>query len=152
MARPAKSVKVKTGAIASEDAAAREQKENSIRGKAASPDPPEYLTDSQKEIFEFICEQLKESEILGKLDVYVVESTAVAIDKIHAINSMVDDDMSLLSNTALQNTRAKYQSDFWRGCNELCLSPQARAKIGGMAAQAAKKEKDPLLEALSDDD
>ena len=48
--------------------------------------------------------------------------------------------------------RQKYQSDLWRGCNELCLSPQARAKIGSLAAQKQKKEKDPLLAALSDDD
>ena len=55
-------------------------------------------------------------------------------------------------HTSLQNARAKYQSDLWRGCNELCLSPQARAKIGSLAAQKQKEKKDPLLAALSDDD
>ena len=55
-------------------------------------------------------------------------------------------------HTGLQNARAKYQSDLWRGCNELCLSPQARAKIGSLAAQKQKKETDPLLSVLSADD
>lgn len=151
MGRPAKSVSVKSGAIAAEDAENRKKTEEAIRGEAIPPDPPEYLTDDQREIFLFICEQLKESGILGKLDVYVLESTAVAIDRIHTINALVDNEPDLLANTALQNSRAKYQSDLWRGCNELCLSPQARAKLGGLAAQQAKKEKDPLLEALNDD-
>ena len=65
---------------------------------------------------------------------------------------MIDADHELIANATVQNSRAKYQSDLWRGCNELCLSPQARAKLGGMAAQKQKESKDPLLAALSDDD
>lgn len=152
MARPAKSVKVKTGAIAAEDQELRQKAEDEIRGEAVAPEVPSHLTENQREIFRFICQQLEASKILGKLDVYVLEATAVSIDRLHTINSMIDADPDLLTNTALQNSRAKYQSDLWRGCNELCLSPQARAKLGGLAAQKAKKEKDPLLEALSDDD
>ena len=95
---------------------------------------------------------LAESEILGRLDVFVLESTAVAIDRLRAINNMIDANPQLIINTALQNSRAKYQSDLWRGCNELCLSPQARAKIGNLAAQKQKEKKDPLMAALSEDD
>ena len=91
-------------------------------------------------------------EILGKLDVFVLESTAVAVDRLRIINGMIDENPDLLLSTALQNNRAKYQSDLWRGCSELCLSPQARAKLGGLAAQKAKESKDPLLEALRPDD
>ena len=117
-----------------------------------SPEPPEGLTVEQREIFQFIVDGLTAGEILGRLDVFVLESTAVAIDRLRSINRMIDEDPRLLLSTALQNSRAKYQSDLWRGCNELCLSPQARAKLGGLAAQKAREKKDPLLEALQDDD
>lgn len=152
MGRPAKSVKVKTGAIASDDAGIRESVEDKLRGEAAQPEPPEGLTDSQRKIFEFIVAGLASGDILGKLDVFVLESTAIAIDRLRYINTMIDEKPELVISTALQNSRAKYQSDLWRGCNELCLSPQARAKLGNLAAQKAKEQKDPLMEALKDDD
>ena len=152
MARPAKSVKVKTGVIASDEAAARVAVEDKVRGEAVSSEPPEGLTVEQREIFQFLVDGLTAGEILGRLDVFVLESTAVAIDRLRSINRMIDEDPRLLLSTALQNSRAKYQSDLWRGCNELCLSPQARAKLGGLAARKAGEKKDPLLEALRDDD
>lgn len=152
MARPAKSARVKSGAIAKEDEAIRTVVEDKLRGEAVPPEPPEGLTEPQRDIFRFIVENLAASDILGRLDVFVLESTAIAIDRLRTINAMVDAEPGLMLSTPLQNSRAKYQSDLWRGCNELCLSPQARAKIGGMAAQKVKEKKDPLLEALKDDD
>lgn len=152
MGRPAKSVKVKTGAIASDDASVRNGVEDKLRGEAVRPEPPAGLTDKQREIFQFIVDGLETGEILGKLDVFVLESTAIAIDRLRYINSMIDETPELVVSTALQNSRAKYQNDLWRGCNELCLSPQARAKLGNLAAQKVKEQKDPLMEALKDDD
>jgi len=151
MGRPAKSVKVKSGAIASDDAEIREKVEDQLKGQGA-PEPPPGLTDAQRDIFGFIVGGLTESDILGSLDVFVLESTAIAIDRLRAINKLIDSDQDLIFSTALQSSRAKYQADLWRGCSELCLSPQARAKIGGLVAQSAKEKKDPLMEALKDDD
>ena len=139
--RPAKSVKVKTGAIASNDAAVRTSVEDKLRGEAVKPEPPAGLTAGQAA-----------GEILGRMDVFALESTAVAVDRLRTINGMIDEDPDLLLNSALQSSRAKYQSDLWRGCSELCLSPQARAKLGGLAAQKAKESRDPLMEALAADD
>ena len=152
MARPSKSVRVKTGAIAGDDAAIRQEVEDTLRGENTPPEPPDGLTAVQREIFQFIVNGLVASDILGQLDVFVLESTAIAIDRLRYINGMIDTEPALVANAALQNSRAKYQSDLWRGCNELCLSPQARAKIGSLAAQKQKEKKDPLLAALSDDD
>lgn len=152
MARPSKSVRVKTGAIAGDDAAIRQDVEDKLRGENIPPEPPDNLTDDQREIFQFIVDGLVESDILGRLDVFVLESTAVAIDRLRYINGMIDAEPALVAHTGLQGARSKYQSDLWRGCNELCLSPQARAKIGSLAAQKAKEKKDPLLAVLSDDD
>lgn len=152
MARPSKSVRVKTGAIASDEANLRQNVEDKLRGENTPPEPPPGLTDGQREIFRFIVDGLVASDILGRMDVFVLESTAIAIDRLRFINSMIDAEPAMVAHTGLQNARAKYQSDLWRGCNELCLSPQARAKIGSLAAQKQKKDKDPLLAALDDDD
>lgn len=152
MARPAKSVKVKTGDIAAGEEALRIETEEKLRGKTVELLPPEHLADDQQEIFRYIVEQLRDSDILGRLDVYVLESTAIAIARIRQINRMINDGPALLSDSSLQSTRAKYQTDMWRGANELCLSPQARAKIGSLAAQAAKAKEDPLLKVLENDD
>lgn len=152
MARPAKSVKVKSGAIASDDEALRNSVEEKLRGSPADLAPPEHLSDDQKEIFRFIVNELRESEILGSLDIYVLESTAVAISRVRQINAMINDDGRLLMEASLQSTRAKYQADMWRGCSELCLSPQARAKIGSLVAQSVKQKEDPLLKAVNEDD
>lgn len=119
MARPAKSVKVKSRASAGDDAAIRQTVENKLRGENTTPDPPPGLTEQQREIFGFIVDGLVESEILGKMDVFVLESTAIAVDRLRAINNMIDTNPQLIINTALQNSRAKYQSDLWRGCHVL---------------------------------
>ena len=75
MARPSKSVRVKTGAIASDVEAVRQDMEDKLRGENAAPEPPEGLTDGQREIFQFIVDGLVASDILGRLDVFVLEST-----------------------------------------------------------------------------
>lgn len=150
--RPAKAVVVNSKNFTQDEKNARSEMESKVRGVAVKPEPPEHMADDQREIFQFIVDGLVESEILGKLDVFVLESTAVAVARLRKINQMVDRDDSLLSDTALQGSRSKYQSDLWRGCNELCLSPQARAKLGSIAAQAKRGEKDPLEAALEDDD
>ena len=152
MARPAKSVKVKTGAISSEEESLRNNIEEKLRGLPAELTPPDHLSDDQKDVFGFIVSELRESEILSNLDVYVLECTAIAISRIRQINTMINDDPNLLSDGTLQSTRAKYQTDMWRGASELCLSPQARAKIGSLAAQSIKQKEDPLLKAVNEDD
>lgn len=51
MARPSKSVRVKTGAIASDVEAVRQDVEDKLRGENVPPEPPADLTDGQREIF-----------------------------------------------------------------------------------------------------
>ena len=97
-------------------------------------------------------DQLDECGILGSLDVYILTSCAIAIDRLENIERRVNEDESLMSDSALMATKDKYTKDLYRCCNELCLSPQARAKIGSLAAQAAKQREDPLLKALREDD
>lgn len=150
--RPAKSAAVSSGKIGKSEKERRKEAEERVRGAPVKPKPPDGLSEDQRLVFQFIVDELVDSGILGKLDVFVLESTAIAVARLRKINGLIDRDDTLLSDTAIQGSRAKYQSDLWRGCNELCLSPQARAKIGNLAAQAAREKKDPLREALEDDD
>lgn len=93
----------------------RRDVEDKLRGENVPPEPPADLTDGQREIFQFIVNGLVASDILGQLDVFVLESTAIAIDRLRYINGLIDADPGLVMHTSLQNARAKYQSDLWRG-------------------------------------
>ena len=152
MARPAKSTRVKTGIITKEEEAVRTAIEDHLRGNISKLEPPGHLSDDQREIFVFIVEKLAESEILSALDEYVLCSTAIAISRLRQIEKMVNDVPEYLFDTSLMGTRSRYQSDMWKGCGELCLSPQARAKIGSLAAQAVKQKEDPLLKVIGEED
>ena len=43
-------------------------------------------------------------------------------------------------------------SEFFRICNELCLSPQARAKLANINANAEAEKVDPLLSIIRGND
>lgn len=149
MARPAKAIGTATGARTKEDIAFREAMETKLKGDFAGiPKPPKYLSKNQKKIFRFITEGLASADIVSKMDEFVVTNTAIAVDRLQEIESMINEDISLLLDTKLTQTRAKYESCMWKGCQELCLSPQARAKIGSLAASQRKESADPLIQIL----
>ena len=150
MARPAKSAATNARKIGKAEKSARKAAENCIKG-ATLPEPPEDLTARQAEIFQFIVEGLKDSQILGKLDTYVLRNTAVAIERLENLDALLQQPENV-GNSKLMAARKVYSSDLFRGCNELCLSPQARAKIAIAQVNALTdaKKKNPLLEALDD--
>ncbi len=152
MARPAKAVNVQVKNLTNAERDTREFVENSLKGNGGLPTPPEYLTDEQRAVFQNIVDLLNDSDILGALDVYILTTCAIAIDRLAYIEREVNGNVALLCDSSLMATKDKYTKDLYRCCNELCLSPQARAKIGSLAVQAAKQREDPLLKALMNDD
>ena len=151
MARPAKAIATASGARTKEEIAFREGLETRIKGPGGKPKPPAYLNAKQKKIFRFIVDGLVAADIVSNMDEFVIANTAVAVDRLREIETMVNSDMTLLFDNKLMGTRSKYESTLWRGCNELCLSPQARAKIGSLAMAKRKDEQDPLLTILGGD-
>lgn len=149
MARPAKSVNTKTGVITAAESEKRKAAEERLRGKDAVLKPSSYLTTKQKKIFKRIVELLKDSRILGELDTYILEQTAITIDRLQQIEQMVNGDAALLFDSKLMASKDKYTKDFFRCCNELCLSPQSRAKL---AIQTAKEEEPKTIMDLLEDD
>ena len=148
MARPSKAMSASTGKISKDEERLRRLSEARLKCGDDKLTPPDYLTDSQREIFAYIQTELKSAEILGNLDLFVLTNAAIAIDRMISIEKQIEDDPTLLLETKVMSARDKYSKDFFRCCNELCLSPQARAKLSIQNVKALKEEEDPLMEIL----
>lgn len=146
MARPAKSTAVSTGKVGKAEKDKREREEKALQGSGDSPVAPKYLSRKQKSIFNAIEEELSASGILCALDSYILAACAVSIDRTQTIEAMINENPGLLENSSFMASKEKYARDFYRCCNELCLSPQARAKLAGIKVKT--EEKDPVREAL----
>ena len=152
MARPAKPLSEQSGAITKEETIARDKAEKKLKGNNTRLKPGSYLTNSQKKIFKYIVNELKAADVLGNLDVYVLELAAISIDRIRNIEMTINETPEELANSKLMAAKEKYSKDFFRCCNELSLSPQARAKIAIASVKAVKENRNPILDVLSDDD
>lgn len=150
MGRPAKSIEVQTRHNTKAETQARRDTEKMLRGADNKLRPPKYLSGSQKKIFRGIVTELKESGVLGNLDVYILTQCAIAIDRLQMIETMINIAPERITDKDLLSAKDKYTKDLYRCCNELCLSPQARAKIGSINIGANKEKNDPLLQILND--
>lgn len=149
MARPAKP---RSAALENGERKHRSKKENEIRVSAEKSlklkrdnmDPPDYLTEDQKEIYRFILAELDESKLLTNLDTFILTKTAVNIDRqielIKTGNSTGKGQREV--SVAVKN---QLDSEFFRCCNELGLSPQARAKLSISAVKRVESEKTKTL-------
>lgn len=148
MGRPAKSVKTQSRHNTKSEEKERLETEEKIRGKSDKLKPPTYLSKSQKKIFKWIKSELEESEILSNLDIYILTQFSIAVDRLQSIEMKINDNFDLVFDKELMSSKDKYTKDLYRCCNELCLSPQARAKIGSLNLNAQRDKDDPLLNAL----
>lgn len=152
MGRPAKPVAATTGKSGKQTKSDRENAENKLKGDAKNVQPAYKLTSVQRKVFNAIRKVLQEAGVLGELDAYVLTATAVAFARVQEIDLIVNDEPKLLFDKDRVGVREKYWSAFCRGCNELGLSPQARAKLGIVAAGNKARENDPLAKMLAEDD
>ncbi|EDT75833.1 P27 family phage terminase small subunit [Clostridium butyricum] len=149
MARPCKSAKVLTECSQTkEEINTRIEKEQLIRGNADNIIPSMELTESQQILFDFIVDELKASEILSNLDKFLLTKAAIAIDRLHYIEKLVNQKPKLLFNKDVMSKKDTYDKDFYRCCNELCLSPQSRAKIANININTKNAEDDAVIKAL----
>lgn len=140
MARPTKSVNALSDYSQTKaEIAARAEIEQKLKCEGL-PEAPEWLTDRQREIFNEIIDCLKESDMLAVNDVWILTKTAIAIDRIESIEKAVNDNGIENIESSVLSALKQYTSDFYRGCNELCLSPQSRAKLANTAMTKDKKK------------
>lgn len=151
MARPAKSARVKTGTITKEEEAKRLELEDKLRGKNDKLVPPLYLTESQMEIFNYIMAELQEADILGNLDLFIMAQTAIAVDRIQELDRQANDKKELLFENSFRMARAEASKEYFRCCNELCLSPQSRAKLSIAKVKPGEKKK-TIMDLINEDD
>ena len=152
MARPCKAIETQSRHNTKEEIEARKNKEEKLKGLADKIKPPKHLNKEQKKIFKYIVDELKASGILSNLDIYVLATCSIAISRLIEIETQINEDIKNLWDKSLMSSKDKYTKDFFRCCNELSLSPQARAKIGSLALQAKEEEEDPVKKALKDDE
>lgn len=149
MARPAMSVATTSKHLTHEERRARQEQENKLKGKADKLKPPTYLNSRQKKIFKYIVSELESSGILGNLDIYILTTASIAIDRLQEIETMINEDITNAFSNNVIGAKKKYTDDLYRCCNELSLSPQARAKLGNINIEAQQKKSDPLLQVLA---
>lgn len=152
MGRPAKSVSVQNGHIVSDEKVKRTETENKLRGDAVSVEPSFEITDDQRKIFDKIKKLYDDLDLLGELDCYVLTEGAVIINRLIEIDRRINNEPDLLFDRDVCNTRKEYMQNFFRVCNELSLSPQARAKMGIMAAGKNAEKVDPILKIFGSED
>ena len=101
--------------MSKEDAAAREAAEAKI-STGEPPAPPDYLTDAQREIFETVCTDLKESSILCSIDNYVLANFAIAVDRLQNIERSINAMPEKMLEKSVMAAKDRYTKDFFRGC------------------------------------
>ena len=145
MARPAKSLTAqsnKTGMTKAERDH-RDSVEKSLKGKADKLKAPLTFSKERKALFDFVIEELTDSGLLGNLDIFVLEKLCISVDMLRSIDEMIDANNDHLMNSQLKTARSMYSTDFFKCCQELCLSPQSRAKL---SVTSLSKEKPKTLD------
>ncbi len=161
MSRPAKAIDTNSMKMSKKERAERKQTEEKLRGSNEDIKPFTYLNKRQKAIFKDILKNLNK-DILSNLDTYLLNQTAITIERLESLekaineaskitdeNGKVKDKLDVSTIVQLKSARDMYSKDFFRCCNELSLSPQARAKIS-INTQPTKKK--TLMDILNDED
>ena len=148
MGRPRKAVNTMSKNLTKQEKLERTEAEESLKGNRDKIIAPEFLTEEQKIIFNYIKDELEESKLLTNLDIYVLSTCSIAIERLQFIESKINKQPALLFKKELMSAKDKYSKDLYRCMNELSLSPQSRAKIAGININANAKKEDPVLKAL----
>lgn len=152
MARPCKSARVLTDKSQTKaEIADRIEMEDRIGGGAVRLNPPKRLTKEQKKLWRTIVDGLKDADILRKLDTYILEDFVINLDSKMQVENDIRDDPQLKYDPHAQAALKLYTSNFYRGCNELSLSPQSRAKIANLSTLSAEDKTADLMKLLTID-
>lgn len=148
MARPCKSTKALSDYSQTKGEIAERQKLEQALSKKGIPTAPEWLTEKQAEIYNNIVECLKDSEMLALNDVWILAQGAITIDRLQKIEKDANTDDELIYTKSFIMAKNSYVQAFFRFCNEMCLSPQSRAKLANVAT--TKESKKPLENLISE--
>ena len=149
MSRPAKAIDTNSMKMSKKERAERKQTEEKLRGSNEDIKPFTYLNKRQKAIFKDILKNLNNQTAITIERLESLEKAINEASKITDENGKVKDKLDVSTIVQLKSARDMYSKDFFRCCNELSLSPQARAKIS-INTQPTKKK--TLMDILNDED
>jgi phage terminase small subunit len=109
---------------------------------------PSRLNSNQKKIFNVIKKHIENVGVYGTIDAQMLETTAIAIDRLQTIEKMINQDFDNIYNRELMAAKSKYTADFLKGVEFFGMAPTARAKFGTLIANNKSEEADPLLKIL----
>ncbi|EES50020.1 phage terminase small subunit P27 family [Clostridium botulinum] len=151
MARPSMSASVTSKHLTEEERKNKVETEQKLKGNGEKIKPPKHLSKEQKKIFKYIVNELVNSEILGNLDIYVLSTCSICIDRLQEIEKLINEDIEKLNDRKLMGSRKDYQSDLFRCMSELSMTPASRAKLGNLNLQAQQNKEDPVLKEIGGD-
>lgn len=122
--------------------------ESSVKLAADKIKPVRGMTRTQKKIFKTLVDHYLKTGILSNLDVDTISQAAITIDRLHEIDTNINQDPNYLLNKDIMAIKDQLFKQYMKCCAELYLSPAARAKLGTLAAQNQKDEQDPLIKVL----
>jgi P27 family predicted phage terminase small subunit len=110
---------------------------------------PSRLNSNQKKIFNQIKEHVTNAGVYGNIDAQMLETTAIAIDRLQTIEKMINQDFDSIRDKDLMTAKSKYTADFLKGVEFFGMAPTARAKFGTLLVKKKEEETDPLLKVLN---
>ncbi len=148
MARPATSVKLTRGHLTKTEKNIRLAVENRLRGGEFDDSVPEEFSDDEARAYIWLCEVLRPADILGEPDLQTMKLAAITIARLERLDQMAREDPALLLDKFYNGARNSYIAQYLKFCQQLCLSPGARAKVGSLVKNQ-KAAEDPLIKVLA---
>lgn len=139
MARPCKPAGVQSEFTSANQRKRVEQRleaEKKIGGGKVKLSPEKWLTDVQKKYFRSAVKYLENADVLRAADVHILSEWAWSLDMKTQTENEINNKPELKYDKEILSALDKYTKTFFRCCNELGFSPQARAKVAANIVKA----------------
>lgn len=156
MARPSKPLALKSKNHTKSEVEKIKKAEDKLKGNNEMIYKiPSDLSKEEKKVYEFLIKELKESDILNNLDIFVLRNACFAVvgmkrvqQKLMNTDDLVERMNGDLAKNPLHNVLKDYEKTFNWCCKELGLSPSSRSAIANLNLNAQEEEEDVLLKVL----
>lgn len=120
--------------------------EDNLKAGTLPSVPPSILQGEQVEIYQWLYDTLAPTGYMSALDVEILIQGAIVIERLRVIDRRINKNSDLIFDRECRSTRDLYYKQFLKIAEQLCMSPQARAKMGTLIAN--NQDNDPLSEVL----
>lgn len=146
MGRPSKPVKTSLRAKTKKEKTIRVEVESKMQAGELPANPPEMLNEEQAGIYTWLYNTLQPTGYMSALDTEILIQGSIIMERLRSIDREINADRARIMESKYRTARDMYYKQFLKICEQLCMSPQARAKMGTLIANT--KEADPLADIL----